>query len=143
MINHRGDWYLIARCHRTEEIRVFAMSRITEAVATRSRFEIPEDFDPQHAFANSFGIFRGDETHQVQIRFTAKAAPYVRERTWKPGQQLKENRDGSIVLSMEVTDLREIASWTLSWGPQARVLSPDELAQHVAREHKIAARQYD
>lgn len=143
MMNHRGDWYLIALCQRAEDVRVFAMSRITEAVLTRSRFDIPADFDPQQAFAHSFGIFRGDDTFEVQIRFTPKAAPYVKERTWQSGQQLKENRDGSVILSFDVTDLREVASWTLSWGPQARVLKPEALVRDVAKQHQIAAMQYE
>lgn len=143
LMNHRGDWYLVARCHRAGEVRVFAMSRISQAELQRTRFEIPAGFDPQQAFASSFGIFQGLETFEVRIRFTPMGAPYARERVWVPGQTLAENRDGSVDLSFPVNDLREVASWVLSWGPEAKALSPPELVDRVSDQLRQAAVQYD
>jgi len=75
----------------------------------------------------------------VCIRFSANVAYLLKERQWHPTQSLKQQKDKSVVITFQAGGLDEITSWVLSWGADAKVLSPPELIQSV-RAHLIAAR---
>jgi proteasome accessory factor B len=72
IVSFQGDWYLIGYCHLRREIRTFAVSRIIKAEEQKEAFSIPADFDFNEFSGSHFGIFRGDQDHQVKIRFSAE-----------------------------------------------------------------------
>ncbi len=139
---YRGEWYLIGYCRKKREIRTFAISRIHAAELLEETYEIPDDFDINSLMGSHFGIFWGDEEYTVRIHFASKQAPYVRERIWQPGQEINENKDGSLVLTFQTNALYEVRQWVLSWGSGAKVLSPRELKDDIAAEVRQMTRQY-
>jgi predicted DNA-binding transcriptional regulator YafY len=46
----------------------------------------------------------------------------------------KRDKDGSVVLTMELGGLAEVMSWVLGFGRQAEVMEPERLRQAVAEE---------
>lgn len=70
-------------------------------------------------------------------------APYIRERTWHPTQQLEPAADGAVTLTMTVDGLQEVAAWLLSFGPRARVLAPATLATEVQNQLREALAGYE
>mgnify|MGYP006285889651 CR=1 FL=1 len=131
---YRSEWYMIGFCHSQQDIRTFAVSRIQDAELTGEDYLIPSDFDIKELMGSHFGIIWGRKEYTVRIRFDRKQAPYVRERQWQQGQKIKENKDGSIVLSFQTNDLYEVRCWVLSWGGSAKVLGPKELKEDVKAE---------
>ena len=67
------------------------------------------------------------------IRFNARVADYVREKKWHESQQLRELKGGGVELKLKLSSLAEIERWVLSWGGDAKVLRPRELAEAVRR----------
>ena len=65
-----------------------------------------------------------------------------KERQWHQTQTIKELKNGDVVLTMQTGGLKELSSWVLGWGPQAKVLSPPALVKLAAAELTAAARQY-
>jgi predicted DNA-binding transcriptional regulator YafY len=130
-----AQWYLIAHCHLRGEVRMFAPARIRSLAETGELFERPGDFRANAYLAGAFAAMRGGdgERHQVRLRFTGEAARYARERTWHASQSVEECPDGSLVIGLEVSHLREVERWALSWGPGCEVLGPPELRGRVAR----------
>jgi predicted DNA-binding transcriptional regulator YafY len=68
------------------------------------------------------------------LRFTGEAARYVKLREWHPTQRLKERRDGSLEMTLEVSHLLEVRRWLLGYGPECEVLEPKELREQVREE---------
>ena len=66
---------------------------------------------------------------------------YIKERSWHPSQQLKDRKDGSLVMTMDVCDDYTLRSWVLSFGRAARVLAPAPLVEWIAEELEQAGRQ--
>ena len=141
--NYRGEWYLIAHCHKRKSVLRFAISRIHEANVTERDYKIPADFDFRKFIGSSFGIMSGDEEFSVRIRFSKKQAPYIRERIWHRDQVISENRDGSIVLSFITNSSYEVIKWVLSWGSEARIIAPESLAQTMEKEIRAMLKLYD
>jgi predicted DNA-binding transcriptional regulator YafY len=130
-----GDWYLVAFCHLREEVRMFSPSRVRELRETGERFERPADFNIHAYLDSSFRAIRGDGPPQrVRLRFTAEVARYVREKVWHPTQQVREQKDGDLVLTLEVSHLYEVKRWVLSYGAACEVLEPAELREEIRAE---------
>ena len=143
IVSFQGDWYLIGFCHLRGEIRTFAISRMIRATEQETSFSIPADFDFAEFSGSHFGIFRGDRQHQVQIRFAAEHAPYVREREWLPDQTITEEADGGLLLAFTTNHLFEVKRWVMSWGSGAEVLAPTELRRDIHREIQKVLQAYD
>lgn len=128
-----GTFYLIAYCRLRKEVRIFAIERIHDIRVAEEAFEIPSDFDVDAFMETSFGVFQG-RTEQVQIRFDARIAAYIKERTWHPTQLLSTQEDGSLIMDVEVAGTEEIRYWIMKWGALAKVLKPESLGREICRE---------
>ena len=134
LLNHRGDWYVVARCRLRRDLRTFSVSRIRGFQEGSESYRIPADFDAEAYFQGALSIFRGGEPQEVRIWFSPRAARWVLERTWHPSQRIEQEPDGSAVLSMTVAPTVEVRNWILGHGSHARVLSPPGLLQEVHQE---------
>jgi hypothetical protein len=56
---------------------------------------------------------------------------------------MKDRADGSVVLTLNVSDDYALRSWILGFGRYVRVLAPDTLAQWINDELYAAREQYD
>ena len=133
-VRYDGDWYVTGFCHLRFQIRTFSLSRITAALSLEETFTIPSSFDFRQITGSRFGVHWGGEKEQVKIRFSPRAAPYVKERTWHPSQKITTGEDGSVVLSLTIDHSLELKRWVLSWGRDARVIEPEKLVLELQEE---------
>jgi len=125
--------YLVGHDHREDALRTFAIERIQSAKLTNRRFEIPPDFNFDEFQKTAFNVIWG-EPREVKIRFSPSQAPYIRERTWHPSQEIESDQDGGIILTLHVADLDEVKRWLIGFGAEATVLRPEELSQDLVAE---------
>ena len=145
LVHHKGALYLVAFAREHNEVRHYKVNRISavDIQAQQIPIQRPADFDLKRHLTDSFGIMRGDGVPQrVRIRFTREVARIVREKRWHPSQKLTDQPDGSLTAEFILDDLREVASWVLSFGPQARALAPTAFVELVTNELRQAAAQY-
>jgi predicted DNA-binding transcriptional regulator YafY len=136
-----GTLYLIGWCHVHDEIRMFVLDRIKLLRLTDERFIPPEDFDLNAYLKDSFGVIRTD-AEKVVIRFDASLERYLKESVWHPSQVFDMDKQGDVVLTMEVGGLVEVMNWVLGFGRQAEVLEPAHLREAVAEELFAAVGKY-
>lgn len=127
----QGSLYLVAFVPEYDQLRTFAIDRILNLSITEERFE-PKELS-EDAFAHSLGVHQGTPQH-VEIAFEPRMARYVKERVWHPSQQLREEPDGRVILSLDVSIDWALRSWILGFGPLARVLAPENLAADILEE---------
>jgi predicted DNA-binding transcriptional regulator YafY len=128
----QGGLYLLAFVPEYAEVRTFAVERVEQIALLEERFE-PITELPDEAFPNSLGVHSGP-TERVVIEFDEAVADYVRTRAWHRSQAVAVRDDGGLTLTLDVCLDRALRAWILSFGPFARVVSPDSLAQEVADE---------
>jgi predicted DNA-binding transcriptional regulator YafY len=131
-----GGVYLIAWVPEYEEMRTFAAERIQTLEVMDERFT-PRPL-PNEPFADSLGVNTG-KPEPVEIEFDGTAADFITSREWHPSQQIEPRSNGGVLLRLQVCVDRPLLRWILGFGPSARVLDPDDLAQTVY-EHLEAAR---
>ena len=132
LANINGEWYLFAFDHLRKDMRTFVPSRIKEVRQTGKRFKRPQKFSLDQRLRGSFGVHSGQGEYEVIIRFNARAADYIREKRWHDSQVLQDRRDSALDLHLKLSSLQEVERWVLSWGGDAAVISPPELARSVA-----------
>lgn len=139
----RGAWYLAGKDHRSGHVPVFNLARVRAVRPTGQTFDFAASgFDPKAYFASTFSVFQSAGRHEVAIEFRGPAAQLVRERQWHASQKLKDLGNGRVRLAFVASHLADVLPWVLSWGSQARVLAPAELARMVREETVKAAQQY-
>jgi predicted DNA-binding transcriptional regulator YafY len=135
----QGGLYLVAFVPEYDELRTFSVDRILAMSVTEERFE-PKDLS-EDAFAHSLGVHQG-APERVEIAFEPRIARYVKERVWHSSQQLREDSDGRVILTLDVSIDWALRSWILGFGPLARVLAPPALAHEILEEVERTRSQY-
>lgn len=124
---------------------LLTLDRLTDAVTLEDvpALEYPEDFDAKAHFAGTFGIStRGRELRQIAIRIDSALAPYVKERRWHDSQQLIDQPNGELLVTLELQSFDEVMEWILGMGEHVEVLEPEELRQKVTTRPRAALANY-
>ena len=127
----QGGLYLVAFVPEYAQLRTFSVDRMLSLSVSEERFE-PQDLS-EDAFAHSLGVHQGPP-ERIEIAFEPRMARYVRERVWHASQQIVDQPDGSVVMTLSVSNDWALRSWILGFGPLARVIAPPSLAQQILDE---------
>lgn len=120
-----GEWYLVARDHRSGELRVFRMDRIAAVSLTGDRFD---PIDPAELDAVPIGP--PDDADRVRLRLPPHARWVVEAH---PVTEVTEEPDGSVTVSLQVGSLTWLERLVVRAGPGTAVLDPPELVDLPAR----------
>lgn len=120
--------YLYAYAHDEEpKSKSFRVSRIEEVQFTDiSCFELPEKDDFYDQLSNAFLAFIGPEAHEAAVRFTGKAARFVKEGFWHHSQEIEEISEDEIVFRVKVALPKEVIWWSRQFGDEAIPIIPSE-----------------
>ena len=133
LANINGEWFLFAYDHLRKDLRTFVPARIKAIKPTGKTFARPQKFSLEKRLRDSFGVFSAQGEFQVVIRFDEMVADYIREKRWHDSQELIELKNGGVELRLKLSSLPEIERWVLSWGGNAVVVRPPELAEMVKK----------
>jgi proteasome accessory factor BC len=134
---YRGcQFYLLGYSHEREALRVFRLSRIRGKVAYATKaehdFRRPADFDPR-AYANLADWQFGQITGTAEIRVAERIAWQI-ERHFGRYCEIRPSEDsGDRVFVTEYANPRQLISWVLGLGENAKLLSPPELVGEFDR----------
>ena len=140
LANINGEWFLFAFDHLRNDLRTFAPTRIKAIRATGKTFERRKRFSLEERLRGSFGVQSGQGVFDVVIRFHERVADYIREKKWHESQRLRELKAGGVELRLQLSSLAEVGRWVLSWGGDAVVVRPAELAQAVRQSARRVLR---
>jgi predicted DNA-binding transcriptional regulator YafY len=129
-----GRWVLVGYDHREERVRRVWLD------ATADWQPLPEvSFVRPVGYGEEEESFPRDQT--VRVRFAPQAARQVR-RTPPVHTERVEEQGEAVILTLRVHRLADVISWVLSWGAQARVLSPQALRRRIAEEARHLTAHY-
>jgi proteasome accessory factor C len=123
LFNHRGQWYLSAHCLSRGDQRLFRLDRVASLAVTEQRFDALEEPRPRP-------MPSADASSVVWVRFSARAAPYIRERF---GDDARDVGDGEVKVPVTGDSERWLTQWVLSFGGDATVTEPQWAIAAVAR----------
>jgi predicted DNA-binding transcriptional regulator YafY len=136
----QGGLYVVAFVPEYGQIRTFAVDRIRSLSLLEQRFE-PVELE-EDAFAHSLGVHQGTP-ERIEILFDARIARYVKERMWHTSQEIDEGADGTVLVTLKVSNDFALRSWILGFGPLAKVVSPASLAAQILEEIESTRTRYE
>jgi predicted DNA-binding transcriptional regulator YafY len=142
LIHYRGNWYLGAWCHKQEAMRSFSMDAIKNALVLTKASRAIAKKELDGFVGQGYGIYSGSEVRWAKLKFSAERARWVSRELWHPQQKTTENKDGSLILEVPFTDIRELSMDILRQGRHVEVLEPKELRDEVSRELLLAIKIY-
>ena len=81
-------------------------------------------------------------SERIAVRFERELAGYVRSRVWHRSQQLADEADGTVCLTLDVCVDDALVAWVLGFGAGAQVVAPPHLVQRIAAELDRARARY-
>ncbi len=127
-------WYLIARPISEDQPKTYRVQRFKSLRRVDAQADVPADFDLKQYFGNAWGVYRGNESFDVELLFSKEAAPFVLETTWHQTQQVARHADGKATLQFHVDGLDEIFWWLLGWSGGVQVVKPEKLRLMLIEE---------
>ena len=136
LVNYLGTWHLIAYCRLRRDWRDFVLPRMAELVVESESFSYRPRADWEPLLTGTFGIFQNRNSFSVTLRFTPERSRLVKGQIWHPDQEIADDNDGALLLTLPASHPAEILMSILSHGAEVEVLAPDWLREQVAGEIK-------
>jgi predicted DNA-binding transcriptional regulator YafY len=134
-----GALYLIAYCHKRQDVRMFAVERIRSLTITDRPCQMPLGFDIEEYVQDALVVMRG-RPMDVELVFEPGTAAWVKDREWHASQKFSPMKGGRLKMQLCVADTPELIGWILSFGAGVQVSSPADLRDRVLGEaEKILA----
>ncbi|MGH8926544.1 MAG: helix-turn-helix transcriptional regulator [Acidimicrobiia bacterium] len=135
--HRRGHWYLVGGTNEGQRTyRVDRMER-TSVAGEAGTFRRPEGFDLKGVLDHLAWEGGPDASTEAVVRFSPEVA-------WWASRQLggvtrETANDGSITVTVAVSNLASFLGWVLTFGDGAEVLAPPQLRQAVVNRVKGVA----
>lgn len=114
----------------SEETYSFPIQRIIDVEVTEINIIFPKNFSFEKEFNRSYGLINDGNLLKIEVEFTGWATTYIAERIWSYDQLIKVE-DSRLILLFSASSKHEVISWILSFGQNAKILSPDFLIEEV------------
>ena len=130
-----GIWYLLARDKEDEKIKTYLISAIEEFRASSKSFST-EYIDIDAVLQNVHTAWFDDgNSFSVKVKVKREIAHYFKLKKHLTSQEIvKENSDGSLVVTFDVTHDEDVDNLIKAWLPHIEVLQPERFRKRLILE---------
>lgn len=134
---YRNRFYLVARKHddsnNEELIYCYGMDRIKNIKISNELFRGTKEFNAKNYFKHSFGITRkiNEEPIGLILKFDKFNTPYVLSKPLHSSQEIIEQTEDYLTLSIKVYESHELNMAILSYGSGVEVLAPESYIDYI------------
>ena len=137
-------WYLIGYDINREDIRVYGLDRIMSMETSGDTFKLPDGFDVDRLFEDSFGIylFNGAKPEIIRLKADEKETAYLTDLPLHHSQRLEKTGPGYNIFRLFVIPDDNLIMELCSHGKGLEVIEPQHLRQKVAGRLKETLDRY-
>ena len=137
-------WYIVAYCIERDALRVYGLDRIRDLDITDKRFRMPKGFDVDELFSTSFGIYIPEEKGQtITFRTNHTDARFLRDLPIHGSQKEIASDKDYVTFSIFVCPNKALIMEFCKYGSGLQILTPEDVREKVAQEHRKAAELYN
>lgn len=125
-------WYLLARASEYDELRIYALERMSNLVQTSCKYKIPKDFNAEDYFYQYYGVNTNGNPQIVRIKAIPLEAKYLRSLPLHPSQKEIGTTPEYSIFSMYLSPTWDFKQELLSRADQIEVLEPDSLREWMS-----------
>ncbi|MDX9881221.1 MAG: WYL domain-containing protein [Prolixibacteraceae bacterium] len=127
---YNARWYLIAYCENFNNIGFYSLDRLL-SFKVLSDIDYKENLKPTAGkyFKDIIGISLPEkgEIQQIILQFSPEQAPYIKTKPIHSSQQIIDESEHGIEVSLSLIPNYEFFSLILSFGSSVQILSPSDL----------------
>ena len=132
-----GFWYLFAKDRELDKIKTFKLSHILKINPTGTYHKTSNSYIDEVLEHVHSAFFEDGNSFKVTIKVYPEIAIYFKNRDFLQSQKVeKENDDGSLIVSFEVTHDEDIDNIIKSWLPHVEVIEPQRYKDKLLDELK-------
>jgi predicted DNA-binding transcriptional regulator YafY len=133
--NYEGFWYLIALDARNDELKKYYFKNIRQITIKEETFTTDAKLDELLEKSISVWFAKDVEPYRVTLELSEEIVKYFKRKPLSKTQRVEEMReDGSMVISVEVTNDMEIIPVVKYWMPEMRILSPSRIEEQIKKD---------
>jgi predicted DNA-binding transcriptional regulator YafY len=132
-----GFWYLFAKDIEEKKTKTFLLSEINSLELTGKYHKTSHEKVELLLKQTQSAFFDEGNCFEVLLHVDSDVAFYFKNREFLQSQKLvEENKDGSIVVSFEVSHDEDVDNLIKSWLPHVEVLAPKRFKERILQELK-------
>jgi predicted DNA-binding transcriptional regulator YafY len=140
----KSRWYVLAKDHKDNKIKAFALDRLTNLEITNMPFTFPSDFSVEESYRHCFGIISpsDEELQEIILSFDPIQGKYIKSLPLHQSQQILVDNNAELRVSLKLFITHDLIMELLSFGAEMKVLQPPTLADEIKKALKNAYKQY-
>ncbi|MBM2817134.1 MAG: hypothetical protein HW421_3896 [Ignavibacteria bacterium] len=132
LYSYLGGIYLLAYHPKYKKNTNFAIQNIISIEEYFGKqYKIP-DFNYPEFRKQRFAVFDG-AIKTIKLKVRKEFVKYFENRSWHPTQRIKNEPDGTLIITMDVPLSNEFISWICYWNDALIVMEPKELIDSVKK----------
>ena len=140
----RQRWYVLAHIPGADELRIYSLDRVEGLSLTENKFDLPENFDAESYFHDSFGIivYAGSPAEIVRLRVYGGKRDYFRTLPLHHSQKEVGIYEEYSIFEYFISPTFDFQQEILSHGDEVEVLSPEHFREEVGAVVRTMADYY-
>jgi predicted DNA-binding transcriptional regulator YafY len=144
MKEFKNRWYALAKDNKDNNIKTFALDRLTNLEITNRKFIFPENYNVEEYFRYSFGIIgpNNQTPQEIILSFDSFQGKYIKTLRLHETQIILIDTDDELQIKLNLFITHDFIMELLSHGQSVKVLKPESLANEIKTAHQKAFLQY-
>jgi proteasome accessory factor B len=140
----KNRWYLLAKDNRDDNIKSFALDRLSNLEITNKTFDVPKIYNIAESYRYCFGIISpNDEPPQeIVLSFNPIQGNYIKSLPLHETQQILVDNKDEFRIHLKLCLTHDLVMELLSHGDTVKVIKPKSLIKELKQRYKNALKQY-
>lgn len=136
----KNRWYLMAEDNKDNNIKSFALDRLTNLEITLEHFQNPENSRIEQSYSYCFGIINPDDEdpQDIILSFDPFQGKYIKTLPLHETQEVLVDNHKETKIKLRLRLTHDLLMELLSFGNNMKVIKPKLLADQIKQAHKKA-----
>jgi predicted DNA-binding transcriptional regulator YafY len=140
----KNRWYIIAKDSKDNNIKSFALDRLTQLEISKQTFVYPKNYSVEEDYRYCFGIIspNGESPQDIILAFDPFQGKYIKSLPLHDSQVILIDNSEEIRIKLRLCLTHDFLMELLSFGEYLKVIEPKSLADKVKISQEKAFNQY-
>jgi len=132
-----GIWYLVAKDEVDQKTKTFMLSRIKDFEILPNKYKVSQQKIQKLLDNTHSAWFEEGQRYKVVVKVYPNIVHFFKQKDFLQSQKIEEElKDGSLIISFEVSHDEDIDNIIKSWLPDIEVLKPKRYKDKIKKELK-------
>jgi predicted DNA-binding transcriptional regulator YafY len=140
----KNRWYVMANDLKDNQVKSFALDRLSDLEITKKRFEPTKEFHVNEYFRFCFGIIGPNEEkpEEVLLSFEPFQGKYIKTLPLHDSQVILKDNEDELLVKLTLFITHDFKMELLSMGNNVKVIKPESLIEDLKKSYKDALELY-